>query len=568
MSVWPSPSPPQEQTSRSGLPLRSGAPPGAGSGHVPPTGHAPTPRLNETESRLDVAGSEAARCIHCGFCLPACPTYQVFGVEKHSPRGRIQLVKGWANGHVEPDDSFMEALDLCLGCRACETACPVDVRYGIILESARDELAERRSRGAGQVQGVGRVRGVGQVRGVGRVRGLAKVLQRWALRHIAAHPRRLGILARLTARLLRTSAGRRLQVMADCHPEGWLASALTFARALPAGRRREAEPRPADGPLGAGPQPTTRSQPFRTQAPTPTRSVWEPDHSEQRQLAPGHRPTAQDGGPRAAVFLGCAQQGLFPRVNETTAQLLAAAGFRVETRPGQGCCGALHRHQGDPEHARQLVLRNLQAFGFLGGGTPPDVVVFNAGGCLAWIKEMASMFPEGTPERTAAEELAARAKDVSEALSECGWKPGKTIATGAGLSRPLRVVYQPSCHLTHVCGITEAPLALLRSLPGVAVTLPADGGACCGSAGIYSALHPQASAAILARKMDHITGPGFDTAEAELPDIIVTSNPGCHLQMVAGVSMAGLADRVAVMQLPEFVEYRLRTFTSDAILLR
>ena len=466
---------------------------------------APVPRNGDASRHgslspsLEIAGAEASRCIHCGFCLPACPTYQVLGVEKHSPRGRIQLVKAWSDGRVEPDAGLVEALDLCLACRACETACPVGVHYGAIIEGARDELAARR-------------------------RGPANVLLKWVLRRVAAHPGRLGAAARIGGRLVHGALGRRVEAWAARRPGSWLHAALAFARALPSNARRHKGP-------GIGPAPEP--------GPTP---------------GTGHPPVAPDGlagapaslpageRPRAALFLGCAQEGLFPEVNASTARLLAAAGFTVETPAGQCCCGALHRHQGDVKHARSLLRRNLEAFGFL-GGEPPDVVVLNAGGCLAWIKEAAPVFEPGTPERAAAEQLAARARELSEILVERGWQPG-----GTGRSRPVRVVYQPSCHLTHVCGVKDAPLALLKALPGVSVTLPPDGGSCCGSAGIYNALHPQTSAAVLDRKMDAIAAGG------EEPDAIVTSNPGCHLQMLAGVRRRGLAGRVAVMQLPEFIE--------------
>ena len=453
------------------------------------------PHHMETATGLAAAQREAARCIHCGFCLPACPTYQVLGREKHSPRGRIQLVKAWAEGRVAADEGLSEALDLCLGCRACETACPVDVRYGVILEAARDELAQRR---ASQP---------------------ANILLKLALRHVAAYPRRLSLASRLAARLVHSAAGRQLERLAARRPGSWLAAALTFARALPSHR----------GPLAARPSFPSASRPEPAAAPGTT--------------APGRN------GPRAALFAGCAQAGLFPQVNAATASLLAAAGFQVEVPAGQVCCGALHRHQGDPEHARALLRRNLQALGLL-GGEPAEVIVFNAGGCLAWIKEAASLFPAGTPERAAARQLGVLAKDVAEILVERGWTPGDAVQGGE--RRPLRVVYQPSCHLTHVCGVTEAPLRLLRSLPGVTVALPSDGGSCCGSAGIYNALHPRVSAAVLERKMAAIAAIGDGP-----PDVIVTSNPGCHLQMLAGVRQAGLAGQVDVMQLPEFIAWYL-----------
>jgi len=455
---------------------------------------AAAPHYGETAARLAVAHTEATRCIHCGFCLPACPTYQVLGLEKHSPRGRIQLVKAWTEGRVAPGEGVAEALDLCLGCRACETACPVDVRYGLILETARDELAHHRARQPGQV------------------------LLKAVLRHVAAHPRRLALAARLTARLVQSAAGRQLLRAAAHWPDSWLPAALTFARALPA---QSGPPAPTSRPAAvSGLESAARPGEHNT---------WVVKHAK----------------PRAALFTGCAQAGLFPQVNEATAALLRAAGFDVLVPAGQVCCGALHRHQGDPGHARTLLLRNLRAFGFL-SGEPPEMVVFNAGGCLAWIHEAVGVFPPGTPERAAAEQLAARAKDIAAVLLEHGWTPACGLQNGG--RRPLRVVYQPSCHLTHVCGVTEAPLKVLRALPGVAVALPADGGACCGSAGIYNALHPQVSARVLERKMAAIAAGGP-------PDVIVTSNPGCHLQMLAGVRQAGLAGQVTVKQLPEFIHW-------------
>lgn len=454
------------------------------------------PHHTVTAIGLAAAQGEAARCIHCGFCLPACPTYQVLGLEKHSPRGRIQLVKAWAEGRVDADEGLIEALDLCLGCRACETACPVDVRYGVILEAARDELAQRR---AGQP---------------------ANILLKLALRHVAAYPRRLGLAARLAARFLHSAASQQLEMLAARRPGSWLAAALTFARALPSPRGRLEAARPSSS---GGRLPGSAAAPGTT--------------------APGRN------RPRAALFAGCAQAGLFPQVNAATASLLAAAGFQLEVPAGQVCCGALHRHHGDPEHARALLRRNLQAFGLL-RGEPAEVIVFNAGGCLAWIKEAASLFPAGTPEHAAARQLGVLAKDVAEVLVERGWTPGDAVQ--GGQRRSLRVVYQPSCHLTHVCGVTDAPLRLLRSLPGVTVALPSDGGTCCGSAGIYNALHPQVSAAVLERKMAAIAALGGGP-----PDVIVTSNPGCHLQMLAGVRQAGLAGQVAVMQLPEFIAWYL-----------
>lgn len=474
---------------------------------------------------LDAAHAEAGRCIQCGFCLPACPTYQVFGVEKHSPRGRIQLAKAWAEGKAEPDAALLAALDLCLDCRACETACPIDVRYGVIIAGARDELAERRA--SGRIGGV-----------PSRLRSF---LMKLVLRHVVAKPRRLRRAAAVAARVVHGAVGRRLAALAGRRPGSWLEAALTFARALP----RPTRPASSAGRSAAGGSPLAG---FASEG-----SPWAgPAAGESRSAgAPG----------RAALFLGCAQEGLFPETNRAAEALLRRAGFAVEIPAGQGCCGALHRHNGDKEYARRLVLHNLRVFGAFDEEPAFDVIATTAGGCLAWIKEAAELFPPGSREHQAARRFAERARDISEILVEAGAGMGPAAAPGSGNGGPSgraapaavpgssgpepRVVYQPSCHLTNVCGVGRPPLELLRRLHGGSVSLPADGGSCCGSAGIYNALHPQASRAVLECKMDAVA--------AARPDVIVTSNPGCHLQMLAGVQARGLDGRVRVVQLADWL---------------
>lgn len=483
------------------------------------------PRPETRESGLDLqpipnlsiplhnALEEATRCIQCGFCLPACPTYKVFGQEKHSPRGRIQLVKSWAEGKIEPDASLLTALDLCLDCRACETACPIDVQYGTVLAGARDELAARAAAPTTSSPAE-------------RIRG---AIFRGTLRHIVTRPERVRLAARFTNRVLRGRLGKWVQRRSERQPDSWLASAMTFAAALP-------EPKP-------------RTKPTRELAPRPSTETGQVPVPPASPAAPT---TCHDlaSGQAAALFVGCAQEGMFPETNRATAALLEQAGFTVNSPAAQGCCGALHRHHGDKPFARQLVVRNLHAFGAF-DETNDEPIVMSAGGCMAWIKEAAELFEPETEEHDAAVRMAARTRDISEVLSESDF--GRPIPSELPASRPVsdhgaspgRVIYQPSCHLTHVCGVLAQPLDILQRITGGNASLPQDGGLCCGSAGIYNALQPEASRAILDRKMDGIAD--------DAPDVIVTSNPGCHLQMLAGVRAHGLEDKVRVMQLADFV---------------
>lgn len=473
---------------------------------------------------LQRAHDEATRCIQCGFCLPTCPTYRVFGEEKHSPRGRIQLVKLWAEGKTEPDASLQTALDLCLDCRACETACPIDVRYGTILSAARDELVERKT--AAPVHEEASVWERLQTwRPVGRA---ADAAFRWLMRRIVAVPARVRIASRMAHFVLNSAPGRWLQRVISRRHGSWLAASLTFARALPAPDKPSAWP--VSTPMAAG-----------VTSETDIGAVGHPNRDGAKRR------------PRAALFLGCAQEGLFPETNRATAALLQEAGFDVDVPAQQYCCGALHRHHGDQQFARELVLRNMRTFGAFEEQAPYDVVVMNAGGCMAWIKEAAQLFEPHTEEHTAAAKMAERTRDISEVLMSAGFldttsSRDEAVEAAAEGSKP-RVVYQPSCHLKHVCGVAADPLALLQRVCAGTVALPSDGGSCCGSAGIYNALQPQASSAILRRKMDAIS-------DAD-PDVIVTSNPGCHLQMMAGVRERGWEHRVQVKQLADFLKEQI-----------
>ena len=212
---------------------------------------------------------------------------------------------------------------------------------------------------------------------------------------------------------------------------------------------------------------------------------------------------------------------LFSHVQHATRRTLEANGYRVVDISGQVCCGALHEHAGDRKAARKLAQANVAAL-----AEAADFVVVNSAGCGALLKDYGHLL--GTE---AAARLGARVRDVSELLAERGPRPGAPLE--------LDVAYDAPCHLQHAQKVHEAPLALLRAVPGLRLHLLPGFDRCCGSAGIYSVLRPQMARAVLDQK---IAGLG---AVMPRPDFVVTGNPGCLMQIGAGLRAARLSIDVA-----------------------
>lgn len=389
-------------------------------------------------------------CVGCGFCLEACPTYRVTGLETHSPRGRIAAFGGLLDGELELDAESLAPIDACLGCRACEPACPCGVPYGAILEDGRAWTRERLAERPG-----------------GFI--LAAAL-RWVIPKLAV--------LRLVVAVM-TSA-----------PVRWLAGLVRPC--LPAGLRARADLMP-DPP---GPRYRARDR-------------------------------GPEAGPKAALFLGCVQRFLFPEVHAATADLLARGGRRVVHPAGQGCCGALHLHNGFRDEGRALALKNLAAFEPLLDRDPEARIVVNAAGCGAALKEYERLFPEHEDP-----ELHRRARRFSAAV--CDWselvEPAAEPGEGA---EDRRVAYQDACHLAHAQGIEAEPRACIAGEDGLALVALDDDKLCCGSAGVYNVLEPEMAARLRERKIDAIL--------AARPDLVATANPGCLLQIRAGLRGRGLS---------------------------
>ena len=382
-------------------------------------------------------------CVHCGFCLPACPTYLATGDEADSPRGRIVLMRALERGEVHADDAaLLQHLDACLGCRGCEPVCPSGVGYGRGLEAARTLLAERRG-----------------------FRPLARLV--------------LGVFARRAAWRPIFRAAR------------WLRN-LGIARALA-------------GPRRFGMAMLAATEP-------PSRRVAEP---------PSRRVAESPPGPTVALFRGCVMDELFGHVHDATRRTLEANGYTVLEAPGQGCCGALHEHAGDPGTARTLARANLAAF-----AGRADFIVVNSAGCGALLKDYGHLLDDDGGQR-----FAAQVRDVSELLAERGPRPGGAL--------DLAVAYDAPCHLQHAQRVHEQVLAVLRAIPGLQLSLLPGFDRCCGSAGIYSLLEPAMSRAVLAQKVAGIAD------ASPRPGIVSTGNPGCLMQIGGGLRAEGLPIRVA-----------------------
>jgi len=377
-------------------------------------------------------------CVHCGLCLPHCPTYQETGRESSSPRGRIYLMRGVAEERIPLDELVVEEMSFCLACRACESACPAGVRYGHLVEGMRAEIDARGARG--------------------RVR---RFTARFALRWIVAAPRVLGAL----------SSALRL------YQRSGLQHALQTTRLL------------------ALLPPLARMERMLPLIP-------------ERHRAPILIPARGTRRGRVAFFSGCLMPEVFGPVNAATIEVLTRNGFEVEVPDGQGCCGALHRHAGDPEMADRLHEANREAFRLEG----IDALILNSAGC-------------GAALRDAGDALSAKVRDVTEFLEAVGLRE-----TPRPL--PLRVAYDDPCHLLHGQGIAAAPRALLRAIPELELFDLPGCRDCCGAAGIYNLTQPEMSARLLERKVQAIR----DTQ----PQVVATGNPGCLLQIGAGVRVARL----------------------------
>jgi glycolate oxidase iron-sulfur subunit len=401
-----------------------------------------------------------SKCVRCGLCLNACPTYRELGVEMDSPRGRIYQMIQVERGRLPLGESFVRHIDLCLDCRACETACPSGVEYGRLVETARGQIEKYYSRPP-----------------------IQKFLRNLVFRELLPHPRRLEFVGRLLRWYQRS--GLEKLVLASGILKLFPGRLAYVARLAP---RME--------------------KPFFTE--------------RLGTVVPAVGPRRY----RVAFFAGCIANLSFARLNDATVRVLARNGCDVVIPADQGCCGALHVHAGMRDLARNLAKQNIRVF--LADGF--DAVITNAAGCGSVLKEYPLLFENEDQEFYGpAKEFAARLKDVTEFLA------GIDFNREFGVIKA-RATYQDPCHLGHAQRIRLAPRRLLAAVPGLELVELKEAEICCGSAGVYNVVHNELAERLLEAKMRRM-----DEAQAEL---ILTANPGCLIQLRAGVARAGNARRV------------------------
>jgi len=233
------------------------------------------------------------------------------------------------------------------------------------------------------------------------------------------------------------------------------------------------------------------------------------------------RPFAAPSPPLAALlFRGCVMEGLFSHVHDATIRTLGVNGYQVREVNGQVCCGALHEHAGLVDEARALARVNVDAF-----GDGEDLIVVNSAGCGALMKEYGRLLGDVRAER-----FGARVRDVTELLAGNG-----VNGPVGGAPLDLHVAYDPPCHLLHAQGVAVQPLKLFAAIPLLEL-VPVPGAAeCCGSAGLFTLLEPEMSRAVLKAKLDRL--------REATPQVVATGNPGCLMQIGAGLAAAGIAAR-------------------------
>jgi glycolate oxidase iron-sulfur subunit len=415
-------------------------------------------------------------CVHCGLCTASCPTYVETGDENDSPRGRIYLMRSVIDGRLDLTDKVRHHLDLCLDCRSCETACPSGVQYGRLIEPFRVEMHQLPDT-AGSTPATA---------SAAATEHQPDWFHRWIM----------------------------YGLFPDRHRMKW---ALTPARWM----QRLGLDRAIDK-LGLNRLLPARLQRMQSQLPTLKAPLPE---------LPAFLPAKGVRRAKVALFIGCVADAMFRHVHWATARVLQENGCDIVIPQAQSCCGAIHYHSGAAKPAMDLMKQNMSAF----DDPSIDAIIVNVAGCGAMLKDYPHIAEELTYEGGARDSVvhsdespearfSHRVKDISEFLMALG----PVLPTG---SVSAVVAYQDACHLQHAQRIRSQPRDLLKLIPGIQLRAIEEPELCCGAAGSYNLTQPDMANRLGQRKVNCL----LDVQ----PDLIVSGNAGCSLQLQAKLKEAG-----------------------------
>ena len=389
--------------------------------------------------------SDLYKCVHCGFCLQACPTYIETGLESESPRGRITLMKAVNEGRLDMSPAVIGHWDLCLQCRACELACPSGVEYGKLMEATRAQVEQHTKR---------------------------PFTERTA--------RAIGYKTMLPSPVKLRMAGNALKLYKK-------SGMRTIARGTGLLKLIPGDAELADAYL--------------------------PELSDSFFVAKGQVHPAQGfRKAKVAMLAGCVMALTHAETLEATVRVLTHNGIEVHLTAEQGCCGALNSHSGEPDSAIEMAKQNIDSF----LSANPDAIVSASAGCGAAMKDYGELLANEPDYVDKAKLVGELTKDIHELLVEYEFEvPTKMLN--------VKVTYQDPCHLLNVQRITDAPRAILNSIPGLELIELSEAAVCCGSAGTYSLTQREMSAKLGKRKVRNVLDTGAE--------IVATGNPGCAMQL-------------------------------------